>query len=166
MVCTGHPVLPCRDRPSGSSRISLRDHRHSHHVDGRSGNRRQRARAVDRGRRYGDAGADELGPHRLLQSRSFLCYATAARDWQHLQPGMEVLSVADAHRGSRPLSDMLLDESAPSVSTVSFIRNCLLASMRRRPSPGPGAHIVLQINRNWRATQNKTANSYVLEIAI
>jgi alkylmercury lyase len=44
----------------------------------------------------------------------FFATPAAARDWQRLHPGMEVLSVVDAHRASRPLSEMLLDESAPS----------------------------------------------------
>jgi hypothetical protein len=37
----------------------------------------------------------------------------AARDWQNKHPGMELLGVIDAHRVSRPLSEMLLNEHAP-----------------------------------------------------
>jgi alkylmercury lyase len=43
----------------------------------------------------------------------FFATADAARDWQRRHQGMEVLSVVDAHRAGRPLSEMLLDESAP-----------------------------------------------------
>jgi alkylmercury lyase len=42
----------------------------------------------------------------------FFATADAARNWQAKHPGMEVLSVVDAHRASRPLSAMLLDGSA------------------------------------------------------
>ena len=42
----------------------------------------------------------------------FYAAADAARDWQCKHPGMEVLSVVDAYRASRPLSEMLLDDSA------------------------------------------------------
>ena len=42
----------------------------------------------------------------------FFTTANAARDWQRKHPGMEVLSVVDAYRASRPLSEMLLDDSA------------------------------------------------------
>jgi alkylmercury lyase len=45
-------------------------------------------------------------PGRFFASRD------AARDWQAKHPGMEILSVADAYRVSRPLSDMLLDDGA------------------------------------------------------
>jgi alkylmercury lyase len=37
----------------------------------------------------------------------------AARGWQSKHPGMELLSVADAYRASRSLSEMLLDENTP-----------------------------------------------------
>jgi alkylmercury lyase len=37
----------------------------------------------------------------------------AARDWESKHPGMELLSVADAYRASRSLSEMLLDENTP-----------------------------------------------------
>jgi len=37
----------------------------------------------------------------------------AGRDWQNRHPGMELLSVVDAHRASRPLSQMLLADGAP-----------------------------------------------------
>lgn len=43
----------------------------------------------------------------------FFATRNAARDWQAKHPGMNVLSVVDAHRASRPLSAMLLDDSAP-----------------------------------------------------
>ena len=37
----------------------------------------------------------------------------AGRDWQNRHPGMELLGVVDAHRASRPLSQMLLADGAP-----------------------------------------------------
>ena len=43
----------------------------------------------------------------------FFATADGARDWQREHPGMELLSVVDAHRASRPLSEMLLDDGAP-----------------------------------------------------
>jgi alkylmercury lyase len=43
----------------------------------------------------------------------FFAAPDAARDWQCKHPGMEVLSVVDAYRASRPLSEMLLDDSPP-----------------------------------------------------
>lgn len=42
----------------------------------------------------------------------FFATADAAGDWQRRHQGVEVLSVLDAHRASRPLSEMLLDERA------------------------------------------------------
>ena len=60
-------------------------------------------------------------PEQMNSIRSTFCnpgrfFATsdAARDWQCKHPGMEVLSVVDAHRASRPLSEMLLDDSIES----------------------------------------------------
>ena len=59
-------------------------------------------------------------PEQMSSVRAAFCnpgrfFATpdAARDWQRRHPGMEVLSVVDAHRASRSLSAMLLDDSAP-----------------------------------------------------
>jgi|SRR5579859_3199366 len=58
-------------------------------------------------------------PEQMSSVRTAFCnpsryFATsdAARDWQGKHPGMELLSVADAYHASRPLSEMLLDESA------------------------------------------------------
>jgi len=42
----------------------------------------------------------------------FFAAADVARDWQAKYPGMELLSVADAYRASRPLGEMLLDDRA------------------------------------------------------
>jgi alkylmercury lyase len=42
----------------------------------------------------------------------FFATANAARNWRRKHPGMEVLSVVDAYRASRSLSEMLLDASA------------------------------------------------------
>ena len=59
-------------------------------------------------------------PQQMSSVRTAFCnpsrfFATpdAARDWKSKHPGMELLSVADAYRASRPLGEMLLDESAP-----------------------------------------------------
>jgi alkylmercury lyase len=59
-------------------------------------------------------------PEQMSSVRAAFCnpsryFATpdAARDWQSKDPGMELLSVVDAYRASRSLSEMLLDESAP-----------------------------------------------------
>ncbi|UPK03123.1 organomercurial lyase MerB [Bradyrhizobium sp. 170] len=59
-------------------------------------------------------------PEQMSSVRTAFCnpgrfFATpdAARAWQCKYPGMEVLSVVDAHRASRPLSEMLLNGSAP-----------------------------------------------------
>jgi alkylmercury lyase len=58
-------------------------------------------------------------PQRMSSVRTAFCNpgrffatANAARDWQRKHKGMEVLSVVDAYRASRPLSEMLLDDSA------------------------------------------------------
>jgi alkylmercury lyase len=54
-------------------------------------------------------------PEQMSSVRTAFCnpgrfFATpdAARDWQSKHPGMDVLSVVDAHRASRPLAEMLL----------------------------------------------------------
>ncbi len=59
-------------------------------------------------------------PEQMSSVRSAFCnpgrfFVTpnAARDWQAKHPGMEVLTVVDAHRASRPLSETLLYDSAP-----------------------------------------------------
>ncbi|WP_275188016.1 organomercurial lyase MerB [Bradyrhizobium sp. CSA112] len=59
-------------------------------------------------------------PEQVSSVRTAFCnpgrfFATpdAARAWQRKYPGMDVLSVVDAHRASSPLSEMLLDDSAP-----------------------------------------------------
>jgi len=49
-------------------------------------------------------------PEQMNSIRSTFCNP----DWQCKHPGMEVLSVVDAHRASRPLSEMLLDDSIES----------------------------------------------------
>jgi alkylmercury lyase len=58
-------------------------------------------------------------PEQMTSVRTAFCnpgryFATpdAACDWQRKHPGMELLSVVDAYRASRPLGEMLLDESA------------------------------------------------------
>jgi alkylmercury lyase len=60
-------------------------------------------------------------PEQMSSVRTAFCnpgrfFATpdAARDWQAKHPGVEVLTVVDAHRASRPLSEMLLGDNAPS----------------------------------------------------
>ena len=75
VVCAGHAVLPCRDRPSGTCRISLRNHRHSDQDYRRSDGGRQRARPVHCRRLSSHTRTDELRPHRLLQSQPILCDA-------------------------------------------------------------------------------------------
>jgi alkylmercury lyase len=59
-------------------------------------------------------------PERMSSVRASFCkpghfFETlgAARAWQAKHPRMDVLTVADAHRVSRPLSAMLLDETTP-----------------------------------------------------
>ena len=59
-------------------------------------------------------------PQHMSSVRTAFCnpgrfFATpdAACDWQSKHPGMELLGVVDAHRVSRPLSEMLLDKHAP-----------------------------------------------------
>jgi alkylmercury lyase len=61
-----------------------------------------------------------ITPEQMSSVRTAFCnpsrfFATpdAARDWQSKHPGMELFSVVDAYRASRPLSDMLLYGSAP-----------------------------------------------------
>jgi len=58
-------------------------------------------------------------PEQMSSVRTAFCnpgrfFATpdAAREWQGKHSGMEVLSVIDAYRASRPLSEMLLGDSA------------------------------------------------------
>jgi alkylmercury lyase len=65
-------------------------------------------------------------PERMNSVRSAFCnpgrfFANpdAARDWQSKHPGMDVLSVVDAHRASRPLSEMLLVDGAPQPPVMS-----------------------------------------------
>jgi alkylmercury lyase len=59
-------------------------------------------------------------PEQMSSVRTAFCnpsryFATpdAARDWQSKHPGMELLSVVEAHCASRPLSQMLLDDGIP-----------------------------------------------------
>ncbi|OAF12420.1 hypothetical protein AYJ54_06220 [Bradyrhizobium centrolobii] len=59
-----------------------------------------------------------VAPEQMTSVRTAFCnpgryFATsdAARDWQSKHPGMELLSVVDAYRASRPLGEMLLDGS-------------------------------------------------------
>jgi alkylmercury lyase len=59
-------------------------------------------------------------PAQMTSVRTAFCnpgrfFATldAACDWQRKHPGTEVLSVVDAHRASRPLSEMLLGDNPP-----------------------------------------------------